>query len=357
MPALINHRKSLIAISILYMTTLTIAGIHLAVSVSWSEHENRLTTYIDFDGLPAIIQTSDQKIWVVWQRSVIGQHLLFYVTSTDYGSTWSDQMNLTKYNSQSHDTHPSMIQLSNGTLFLVWASNRGDNYDIYYKTSSDLGASWSNAAQLTTDASQDKTPSVKQTKDGKICLAWCSVRTENFEIFYKNYNGTSWTNATQLTSSTKIDVSPTILETIDEKIYIFWSSTPPPPNEQKTGDIHYKYTSNSGSTWSSSIQFTTDKEEDTWPAAMQTSDTRIWVVWTSDRADQPDGNNDIWYRTSLVGDVNEDGIVGIVDLATVARAFGTKPGDTYWDPDADINKDSLVDIDDLILVSTNYGAT
>lgn len=60
---------------------------------------------------------------------------------------------------------------------------------------------------------------------------------------------------------------------------------------------------------------------------------------------------------TIVGDVNGDGIVDIVDLATVGRAFGTRPGDVYWNPEADTNNDYLIDIDDLLTVARNYGKT
>jgi hypothetical protein len=59
----------------------------------------------------------------------------------------------------------------------------------------------------------------------------------------------------------------------------------------------------------------------------------------------------------IPGDVNSDGGVDVVDMRLVSRAWGTRPGDPYWDPRADLNRDGLISIFDLVLVSKNLGRT
>jgi hypothetical protein len=59
----------------------------------------------------------------------------------------------------------------------------------------------------------------------------------------------------------------------------------------------------------------------------------------------------------IPGDMNSDGVVNILDLAIVARAYGTKPGDPKWKEDADLNNDKIINILDLIPVARNYGRT
>ncbi len=57
------------------------------------------------------------------------------------------------------------------------------------------------------------------------------------------------------------------------------------------------------------------------------------------------------------GDVNTDGLVEVVDLAALGKAYGTSEGQPSWNPDADLNKDKVVNIDDLKMLNSNYGAT
>lgn len=277
---------------------------------------------------------------------------IYYKTSHDNGDTWSDDIPLT--NNTNEDMGPSIIQLENGTIFLVWESDKTGNPEIFYKTTLD-GASWSDEKQITTNSAFDHGPSVIQTMDGRIWVAWSSNRFGDNEIFYKTYDGISWSNETRLTNSTNSDASPSLLQTLDGTIWIFWSSIE--DSSTATHDIYYKISSDNGSTWSESIQFTTDKYEDIWPSTMQSHDTKIWVVWVTNRDDQEDGNWDIYYRTSLPGDINGDGIVDISDLEIVAQAFGRSKGEEGYNVDADLNSDGVIDVIELAIVGRYYGET
>lgn len=540
------------------MSTLTLlfifvvaATIESAVTVTWSVNITRMTTELVAEELPSITQTSDGTIWVVWAKAVLGDRTLYCKNSSDLGTTWSEEKNLTyiPIDAVGHDTSPSIIQAANGTIWLVWTSNRpppfphgpdfsidaspeslvipqGDSdtstviitslqnfsepvnllaktgatgvdtsfdpnpvtppqdgsanstltvsvdmaaelgnhtlivlgnsenkshstiisleitnssmatlneaysstsssaagdetdYEIYYKTSNDNGATWSNRFQLTNtdntiddlrpsivqlmngtimvvrqsttqpgapesfsdifysvtsdgiswissnitaDPGSDKTPSIMQAEDGRIWVAWASDRTGNDEIFCKNYDGLSWSNATMVTNSTMIDVCPSLLQTIDGTIWLFWQSTQDKPT-LPPGDIYYKFSTDNGATWSDRIQFTTDNNNDKWAAITQTYDTKIWVAWASNRADQPDGNWDIYLKASLAGDVTgpdgyPDGVVDIYDLSLVAKAYGSMVGEPGYDLELDITKDGRIDIRDLAIVCRNYGET
>jgi len=60
---------------------------------------------------------------------------------------------------------------------------------------------------------------------------------------------------------------------------------------------------------------------------------------------------------STQGDINADGIIDIFDITIVALAFGSKPGDSNWNPVADINNDGIVDIFDIVVVALHFGET
>jgi len=280
---------------------------------------------------------------------------IYYKVSNDNGATWSKRSQLT--NSTDDDLSPSIVQLANGSIMIVYAVEQGSpvtGSNIFYNVTSDW-TSWT-YGNITAYSGYDQGPSIMQAADEKIWVAWASDRTERYEIFCKTYNGSSWSNATQLTNSTNIDSCPSLFQTIDGTIWLFWQSsqnkTTVPP-----ADIYYKYSTDNGATWSNRTQFTTDNLYDLWPTATQVRDTKIWVAWTSDRADQPDGNWDIYLRASLAGDVNEDGAVDIFDLTLVAKAYGSVVGDPAYDEVCDITKDGRVDMRDLTIVSKYYGAT
>jgi len=61
--------------------------------------------------------------------------------------------------------------------------------------------------------------------------------------------------------------------------------------------------------------------------------------------------------SALIGDLNHDGKIDILDITLVATAFGTYPNHPRWKPEADLNQDGKIDICDLVIVAQNYGET
>jgi len=55
------------------------------------------------------------------------------------------------------------------------------------------------------------------------------------------------------------------------------------------------------------------------------------------------------------GDVNSDLKVDGKDIAFLAKAYNTRPGDSLWNPDADVNNDGKVDGKDVATAAKNYG--
>ncbi len=200
-------------------------------------------------------------------------------------------------------------------------------------------------------------PALTQTSDGVIWLVWASDRTGNYDLYYKTSAdlGASWSNDVQLTSGSEIDSNPQILQTIDGKIWLVWSSRK--ASTTADDDIYYMHSTDNGATWSDSVQFTTNEYDDIWPSLVQTHVMRIWTVWTSNRADQPDGNWEIYSKVSLPGDVNEDNRIDVVDLTMTSLSYGAFDSEPRYNLDADINKDGMVDMSDLVVIAHSLGET
>jgi outer membrane protein assembly factor BamB len=58
---------------------------------------------------------------------------------------------------------------------------------------------------------------------------------------------------------------------------------------------------------------------------------------------------------TIPGDINGDFQVSLADLVLLANAYGSKLGDTKWNPNADINGDGKVSLADLVLLANHYG--
>lgn len=55
------------------------------------------------------------------------------------------------------------------------------------------------------------------------------------------------------------------------------------------------------------------------------------------------------------GDVNGDGVIDMKDITATIRAFGAKPGDPKWNPNADLNKDGVIDMHDITESIRRFG--
>lgn len=384
-------------------------------------------------------------------------HEIYYRLSNDNGTTWSGDIRLT--DNSTADLSPVALQASNGTIWVAWGSNRNGNFDIFYKTYN--GSSWSQDRQLTSYLTLDQYPTIAQMADGRIWIAWHSDRYSSggLEIMYKIYNGTSWTADTRFTDTAKDidDTQPALLQTTDGTIWMFWASE----GLEQPPYIFYKQSFNNGGSWSGTLEFTTGLTLlDESPAATQTRDGKIWVMFVSMR----DGNLELYHKNSMVhnvatanasslqfvayqeeivtisvkvqnrgdynesvtvtcyanltslgsqylfmnprtsayvvflwdtstssrgnyfvkaivdavenetylgdnnhsngpvrvkllGDFDDNGVVNNLDLAAVSEAYGSTPMTSGWEEEADMNGDYIVNAVDLFLLGNSYGHT
>lgn len=286
--------------------SLTILGLNTptAGTIEW-QTETQLTTNSSQDISPSIMQANDGKIWVVWvsSRMGLGNDELYYKTSSDYGLTWTGESRLT--NAAGQDEGPSVMQANNGTIWVVWASTRTGNYELFYKTFN--GLSWSFDVQFSEEPHQDMKPSIMQSIDGLIWVVWYSNRTGNFEIFYKTYNGSAWSPEMQLTGDPSADMYPSIAQASNGTIWVVWSSS-------RTVNSELFYKTLNGETWSGDHRLTNDPSSDSVPSVIRARDASIWVVWQSGRpANQQDElyykiyNGSAWTSdTQLTNDLAND---------------------------------------------------
>lgn len=57
--------------------------------------------------------------------------------------------------------------------------------------------------------------------------------------------------------------------------------------------------------------------------------------------------NEDGFGNQCAPDINNDGVVNVVDLGALRLAFFATPGDDHWNADADFNADGVVNVVDL----------
>jgi hypothetical protein len=58
---------------------------------------------------------------------------------------------------------------------------------------------------------------------------------------------------------------------------------------------------------------------------------------------------------TIPGDLNGDFKVALVDLVTLASAYGSRPDEPKWETNADIDGNDVVGLSDLVILAAHYG--
>jgi hypothetical protein len=78
-----------------------------------------------------------------------------------------------------------------------------------------------------------------------------------------------------------------------------------------------------------------------------------WPV--SGETNTANNNMTVWVTVTIPGDLNGDFKVSLADLVLLANAYGSVPGDSKWNPNADVSGDGKVSLTDLVLMANHYG--
>jgi len=147
--------------------------------LNW-EREIRLNDVL-YDSEHPSIAVSGPIVHVVWTDQRCGENEIYYKYSVDNGSNWQEDVRLTE--SAGYALGPS-IAVYGSNVHIAWYDNRNDNYEIYYKFSSDNGTNWERDIRLTENIAGSWNPSIA-VSGSIIHLVWYDFRDENYEIYYK----------------------------------------------------------------------------------------------------------------------------------------------------------------------------
>ncbi len=302
---------------------------------SWS-NDTQLTTDLDTqDWTPSIMQANDGKIWVAFTKTETAnpKHEDIYCKIFS-GSEWFGPFQLT-FDDQHSESNPSIMQASDGTIWVVWHTDRDIYENLYYKVRW-INHTWSDDIKLTTYLADDMYPSITQTPDQTIWVAWGSWRSGFTDIYY--------TISCRDVAITEITVPVDLVirgETISINVTAINRGT-----ESETFEVECH--ANSTLVGSETISLIPGQNQS------------LTFQWNT--TDFSSGNYIINATAVAVpreGKLHDnylsDGLVEVrANLFDLSKAYGSSPGDHNWNPSCDFNKDNKVDVSDLFDLSKNY---
>jgi hypothetical protein len=384
----------------------------------WSK-DFQLTTSTASDETPSVTQDLKGNIWVFWARVVIGNAQIYDRVYTP-GVGWGSEAAVTT-ETNPIDILPSATVTGDGRVWLAWSSHRTGSYQTWIKNFN--GVTWTPDIQVVFYNGDDSGPSLVQTRDGTLWLAWSrdiplTKTTSETDIYYKNSTnvGATWGPDTALTNTlTFDDFSPTMLQaTPNDRLYTFWSSDMPAAtdygiwyestnailihdlavtsvkmNQQKLFPGGFKLVGQNGTVLlnatimnmgdfaeqattsfyanstliSSSTSSLNRLQTATLFAAWNTAGANpgsynIRIVVTVPAGEILTGNNTLTggpVHLVPLGDVDQDCYISFLDASTVALAFQSRPGDAHWNVYADSDQDSYVSFIDVSTMAVHFG--
>lgn len=195
--------------------TTPIANLDLSAPVRVSQNP-------DDDEDPTIVLARDGQFHVAWSAKQRGRANLVMRSSRD-GRTWSDERKIT--DGPQEDYYPSLVQSRDGTLHLAWfrLQRLAGRRDIWYSGSKD-GRQWTRPVAITNQG-RDWAPALYEDARGTLWIIWSSGRTNNRELFAvrSEDGGHNWSSPQQLTRSTEENDFPHVIEKSAGERVLVWT--------------------------------------------------------------------------------------------------------------------------------------
>jgi hypothetical protein len=248
---------------------------------------------------PAIAVGSSNHIHVVWQDRTHGNSEIYYKRSTNGGTTWTTKR---MTYSVANSTFSDVAVDSNNYVHVVWGDATPNNFEIFYRRSTDGGETWNGTERLTWNAGDSNNPAVAVNSGGRVNVVWHDDTPGNSEIYYKRRidGKIIWTGAKRLTWDLHRSYNPAIAVDITDNIHVAWNDDIYDGNYE----IYYKRSTDGGTTWPKFKRLTQNAGDSQHPDIAVDSSNTIHVVWYDETFIIPE----IFYRRSTNGGETWDNV-------------------------------------------------
>jgi len=262
-----------------------------AAQAQWSPAKRLTWTALDSEW-PAIDVHYSGNLYIAWHDWTPGNGEIYFRMSTDGGTNWTMSTRLT-WNSGT-SWYPDIIADYFGNPHVVWADTTPGQEEVYYKKSTDGGATWTAIKRLTWNSGNSRFPMIAFDSYGNLHVVWFDNTSGNEEIYYAKSTdgGNKWTTSRRLTWTAGTSNRPTIVVDCYNNLHVFWFDDTP-----ENYEIYHKKSTDGGTTWTANQRLTWTEGSSMVADCAVDSLNNLHLVWF----DWTPGSPEVFYKKSSDG--------------------------------------------------------
>ncbi|MFN7971100.1 MAG: exo-alpha-sialidase [Acidobacteriota bacterium] len=238
------------------------------------------------------VAVSGTTVHVVWKDWRTGLSQVRYARSTDGGVTFAAAVQVSMNPTQEINGVYPALAVFGPDVHVAWTEERGGNYDVRYRRSTDAGVTWLPDVRLTTDAAmQGFIGKAIAASGNQVLVAWVDYRDGNPEVYARasSDRGASWGHDVRLSNDPDASYVDSVT-VAGADVNVFWT------NSGAGGfDLRCRHSGDGASTFGPELMLTGSG------TALHTSASaagrHVMMVWEDERA----GSDDVYFRESMDG--------------------------------------------------------
>ena len=232
---------------------------------------------------PQIVAAPNNTLTAIWRRSDGSDYIVQTRTSTDAGATWSSAVNLSATGQNSYD--PQIVADSNNTLTAIWRRSDGSNFIVQTSTSTDAGATWSSVVDLSASGQDARQPQIVAAPNNTLTAIWRRSDGSNFIVQSRTSAdaGATWSSVVDLSATGQVARDAQIVAAPNNTLTATWSRS-----DGSNDIVQTRTSADAGAIWSSVVDLSATGQDAATPQIVADSNNTLTAVWS-----RSDGSNDI----------------------------------------------------------------
>jgi hypothetical protein len=232
-----------------------------------------------------IVAARGNYVHVVWTDFRHPETEIYYKRSTNSGATWEAE---TRFTNQAGISYGPQICVYQSNVYVVWYDYRDGNMEIYFKRSADDGTTWDPVVRLTNSLAASLYPAISNAGE-KLYVTFTDSRSGNDKIYLKSSTdgGVTWGSDVQL-SAGALNSRYSSTDSYANSVYVTWIDT-----RFGNSEIFFKRSTDNGNNWGPETRLTNNSASSDISSVNATGQF-VSVFWQDDR----DGHPEIYFKRS-----------------------------------------------------------